>query len=169
MAEAGPSQPSPPPPPTPPPGSAAAEPRASVVQRIGNSRGFRYASAGWRWRGTILGGLAVGYAVFACVFAAPFLCQGDELTSPRFTRSSAPRRPSPAACIRLDPRTALSSTAAGTPRSGEPASAMPSPSSRTSTGSSTTAASSRQSRPGPTSTTSSARRRAARQKSPRGS
>ncbi|GAA5995641.1 uncharacterized protein JCM10292_005296 [Rhodotorula paludigena] len=65
MAEAGPSQPSPPPPPTPPPGGAGAEPRASVVQRIGNSRGFRYASAGWRWRGTILGGLAVGYAVFA--------------------------------------------------------------------------------------------------------
>ncbi|BGP42816.1 hypothetical protein JCM10449v2_006828 [Rhodotorula kratochvilovae] len=62
MAEAGPSQPSPPPP---DPAKPGAGDKPSFARRIGSSRSGRFAAAAWRWKGPVLGGLAVGYVALA--------------------------------------------------------------------------------------------------------
>ncbi|KAJ8292309.1 Protease 4 [Rhodotorula toruloides] len=63
MAEPGSAEKPPPPRPATPGVAAHSASSGSLVSRIGSSRGYRYAQAAWRWKGLVLGGVAVTYAV----------------------------------------------------------------------------------------------------------
>ncbi|GAA6057072.1 hypothetical protein JCM3770_001444 [Rhodotorula araucariae] len=62
MAEAGLPKPPAPPQDTAKPGAGE---QPSFARRIGTSKGGRFAAAAWRWKGPVLGGLAIGYVALA--------------------------------------------------------------------------------------------------------
>ncbi|GAA6013233.1 hypothetical protein JCM10207_000827 [Rhodosporidiobolus poonsookiae] len=63
MADPTPPPSQPPPPPAPGgPSPSSASPPPSLSTRIGNSRGFRFASGAWRYKGLVAGGLSIAYA-----------------------------------------------------------------------------------------------------------
>ncbi|BGP27049.1 protease IV [Rhodotorula toruloides] len=62
MDESGPAEQPPQPRPATPGVAAHSAPSGSLAWRIGSSRGYRYAQTAWRWKGLVLGGVAVTYA-----------------------------------------------------------------------------------------------------------